>query len=329
MTKDTAVREEQDSLGRIDVPENAYYGAQTRRALENFHLADVPLASFPCLVTALAMIKQAAARANHESGYLGRTKFAAIDTACDRIIAGEFDADFVVDMIQGGSGTSTNMNANEVITNVALESLGYPKGAYPFLQPNNDVNMAQSTNDVYPSAIRLGILLNQTELIGSLDRLCESLRAKEQEFSHVLKTGRTQLQDAVPMTLGQEFGAFANTLLEDLERLRHAGPDLMGELNLGGTAIGTGINSDTRFQALVISHLATISGQPLIKARDLIEATSDTGPFVLFSGMLKRLAIKLSKICGCCPAARVLVSTKSICRHDNRAARSCPARSTR
>jgi aspartate ammonia-lyase len=290
-------RVEKDLLGPLEVPAEAYYGIQTLRAVNNFRLSGVPLSHYPKLVIALAMVKQAAADANHQLGFLHETKHKAITAACARIIHGDFHDQFVVDMIQGGAGTSTNMNANEVIANVALESLGHAKGEYLHLHPNNDVNMAQSTNDAYPTAIRLGLLLGHDSLLASLEKLIQSLAAKGEAFAHVLKMGRTQLQDAVPMTLGQEFRAFATTLGEDLARLRSLAPELLTEVNLGGTAIGTGINAAPGYQSLAVQRLAIISGQPLVPAADLIEATSDMGAFVLFSGMLKRTAVKLSKIC--------------------------------
>ncbi|WP_232825101.1 aspartate ammonia-lyase [Salinicola sp. RZ23] len=290
-------REEKDLLGVLPVPQSAYYGIQTQRAVENFHLSGVPLAHYPKLVIALAMVKQAAAEANHELGYLDATRLEAIRHACQTLIAGEHHDQFVVDMIQGGAGTSTNMNANEVIANLALEHLGHAKGDYAHLHPNNHVNMAQSTNDAYPTAIRLGLLLGHDALLGSLAQLRDALADKGAAFADVLKMGRTQLQDAVPMTLGQEFNAFATTLGEDLGHLEAQIPRLLCEVNLGGTAIGTGINSDPRYQRLAVERLGAISGQPLVPAQDLIEATSDMGAFVLFSGMLKRLAVKLSKIC--------------------------------
>ena len=270
-------RIEKDLLGTLEVPADAYYGIQTLRAVNNFRLSGVPLSHYPKLVVALAMVKQAAADANRQLGHLPEDKH--------------------VDMIQGGAGTSTNMNANEVIANIALEAMGHTKGEYKYLHPNNDVNMAQSTNDAYPTAIRLGLLLGHDTLLASLDSLIQAFAAKGVEFAGVLKMGRTQLQDAVPMTLGQEFHAFATTLGEDLDRLRRLAPELLTEVNLGGTAIGTGINADPGYQKLAVERLAAISGQPLKPAADLIEATSDMGAFVLFSGMLKRTAVKLSKIC--------------------------------
>ncbi|GGX96172.1 aspartate ammonia-lyase [Litchfieldella qijiaojingensis] len=294
---DLPMREEKDLLGTLPVPAEAYYGIQTLRAVHNFHLSGVPLSHYPKLVIALAMVKQAAAGANHRLGHLDETRFKAINQACQLVIDGQYHDQFVVDMIQGGAGTSTNMNANEVIANLGLELMGHAKGDYRHLHPNNDVNMAQSTNDAYPTAIRLGLLLGHDALLTSLQSLCHAFSAKGNEFATVLKMGRTQLQDAVPMTLGQEFHAFANTLSEDLGHLGKQVPALLCEVNLGGTAIGTGINADPRYQRLAVERLASISGHPLVPAQDLIEATSDMGAFVLFSGMLKRLAVKLSKIC--------------------------------
>ena len=297
MSSAASFRIEKDLLGTLEVPADAYYGIQTLRAVNNFRLSGVPLAHYPKLVVALAMVKQAAADANRELGHLSDAKHFAISQACAQLIRGDYHDQFVVDMIQGGAGTSTNMNANEVIANLALESMGFAKGEYRHLHPNNDVNMAQSTNDAYPTAIRLGLLLGHDTLLASLDSLVQAFANKGAEFAHVLKMGRTQLQDAVPMTLGQEFRAFATTLGEDLEHLRLIAPQLLVEVNLGGTAIGTGINADPSYQALAVARLATISGHPLKPAADLIEATSDMGAFVTFSSMLKRLAVKLSKIC--------------------------------
>ena len=297
MSSAASFRTETDLLGALEVPAHAYYGIQTLRAVNNFRLSGVPISHYPKLVVGLAMVKQAAADANRELGHLSEAKHAAISEACARLIRGDYHEEFVVDMIQGGAGTSTNMNANEVIANIALEAMGHEKGEYQYLHPNDDVNMAQSTNDAYPTAIRLGLLLGHDALLASLDSLIQAFAAKGKEFDHVLKMGRTQLQDAVPMTLGQEFRAFATTMGEDLARLKTLAPELLTEVNLGGTAIGTGINADPRYQALAVQRLALISGQPLVPAADLIEATSDMGAFVLFSGMLKRTAVKLSKIC--------------------------------
>ena len=292
----TETRLEHDLLGDAEVPSAAYWGVHTKRAVENFPITGVPIGHFPELVRALAMGKKAAARANRKLGHLPRAKADAIEGACEAIMAGRFHDQFVVDAIQGGAGTSTNMNANEVIANVALEVMGRPKGDYEALHPNNHVNMSQSTNDAYPTAVRLAILLAHEALIRALNELAYALKDKAVEFGDVLKLGRTQLQDAVPMTLGQEFDAFHVTIKEDSARLR----ELVGffrEVNLGATAIGTGINTDPRYGALAVEELAHVSGQPMVLATNLIEATSDMGAFVLFSGLLKRIAVKLSKLC--------------------------------
>ncbi|WP_417529467.1 aspartate ammonia-lyase [Marinomonas shanghaiensis] len=292
-----STRKERDLLGELNVPSEAYYGIQTLRAVNNFHLSGIPISHYPRFVIALAMVKQAAAGANKKLGHLDEGRAKAIQEATQQIIDGNYHEQFVVDMIQGGAGTSTNMNANEVIANIGLEILGEEKGSYQHLHPNNDVNMSQSTNDAYPTAIRLGLLLGHDVLLDSLEQLCTAFSKKGDEFKDVLKMGRTQLQDAVPMTLGQEFCAYSNTLLEDLGHLTKQVPPLLCEVNLGGTAIGTGINADPDYQMLAVELLARLSNQPLVPAADLIEATSDMGAFVLFSGMLKRLAVKLSKIC--------------------------------
>ncbi len=289
------VRIETDLLGPLAVPASAYYGVQTRRACDNFNLSGVTLAHFPQLINALAMVKQGCALANTELGLLDQKRGDAIVAASHLLLQGQFHQQFVVDMIQGGAGTSTNMNANEVIANIGLELMGYERGQYQHLHPNNDVNRAQSTNDVYPTAVRLAILLSHSDLLAALSRLQAALRDKSHEFADVIKMGRTQLQDAVPMTLGQEFGAWASTLGEDIRVLASLS-ELLKEVNLGGTAIGTGINADPRYGKLAIEHLSRISGFTLIQSEDLIEASSDMGAFVLFSSMLKRLAIKLSKI---------------------------------
>lgn len=290
-------RREHDLLGELDVPADVYYGIQTLRAMRNFKLSGVTLSHHPRFIVALGMVKLAAAEANHQLGDLDDRRYEAIRYACEQLIEGNYHDQFVVDMIQGGAGTSTNMNANEVIANIGLEYLGHAKGEYTHLHPNNHVNMAQSTNDAYPTAIRLGMLLGQQGLWESLELLSDSFAAKGEEFAGVVKMGRTQLQDAVPMTLGQEFHAFATTLREDLGRMKRQVPELFVEVNLGGTAIGTGINASDGYQKLAVDALARISQQPVVPAADLIEATWDMGAFVLFSGSLKRLAVKLSKIC--------------------------------
>ena len=289
-------RREHDLLGDRDVPADAYYGVQTLRAQENFHITGVQLQHFPRMIEALAQVKRAAARANHRLGALDDERFAAIDRACEEIVGGALHENFVVDMIQGGAGTSTNMNANEVIANRALEILGHEKGQYDRLHPNNHVNLGQSTNDVYPTAIRLTIMLSFPALAEAMDHLITTLRAKGEEFSSVLKMGRTQLQDAVPMTVGQEFHAWATTIEEDVQRLTRTAT-LFQEINLGATAIGTGITSDPRYAAMATAELAELTGVPFVVSADLVEATSDTGAFVTFSGILKRIAVKISKIC--------------------------------
>ncbi|WP_432696424.1 aspartate ammonia-lyase [Marinobacterium sp. YM272] len=289
-------RREKDLLGERDVPCSAYYGVQTLRAMENFSITDIQLQHFPRLVVALAMVKKAAARANCKLDLLDEQRANAISQACDEIIAGQWHEHFVVDVIQGGAGTSTNMNANEVIANRALELMGYAKGEYQHLHPNNHVNLSQSTNDVYPSAIRLGILLSHDEYVKALSGLCYELKQKAVEFSDVVKMGRTQLQDAVPITLGQEFDAWYATLKEDIEEAKDV-VEFFREINLGATAIGTGINSDPEYSSLAIEELSNISGRELVRARNLIEATSDMGAFVTFSSVLKRNAVKLSKMC--------------------------------
>ncbi|ABC28679.1 aspartate ammonia-lyase [Hahella chejuensis KCTC 2396] len=291
----TEVRIEHDLLGDEPVPRDAYYGIQTQRAKQNFNITGVPISHFPELINSLAMVKMAAARANRETGQLSDAKADVIEAACRDIINGGYHDQFIVDLIQGGAGTSTNMNANEVIANRALEIMGHVKGEYEFLHPNNDVNMSQSTNDAYPTAARLAIIFASEPLSTALSDLIKALEEKSREFADVIKMGRTQLQDAVPMTLGQEFGAYAVTLREDIDRISYAA-GLLQEVNLGGTAIGTGLNAHPDYPDLAIDALADISGKPMQLAHCLVEATSDMGAFILFSGVLKRLAVKLSKV---------------------------------
>jgi len=288
-------RIETDSLGYIPVPSTAYWGAHTARALENFTISGIPVSNHPHLVRALAMIKNAAAQANRELGILNPREATAIREACQDIQDGHHHEQFCVDVIQGGAGTSTNMNANEVIANLALEKLGHHRGEYQHLHPIDHVNRCQSTNDTYPTAIKLALIFATAELNLELGKLAESARSKGAEFADVVKMGRTQLQDAVPMTLGQEFNAFAATLEEDRSRLMESAA-LMRECNLGATAIGTGITTEPGYQEIVLRALSEISGVPVSPAADLIEATSDVGVFMHMSGMLKRTAIKLSKI---------------------------------
>lgn len=289
-------RIEHDSLGEAEVPESAYYGIQTARARENFRITGIPLAHYPLLVRALAAVKEAAALSNRDLGILDSRVCDAIVRASREVRDNLFDSHFVIDVIQGGAGTSTNMNANEVIANRALELLGHRRGEYQYCHPNNHVNLSQSTNDVYPTAVKIAAAGYVDELLGAMERLRSSFAAKGAEFSAVLKMGRTQLQDAVPMTLGQEFDAYAVTLGEDVERLSEASR-LMHEINLGATAIGTGINAPPGYVEKVCAHLREVTGLPLITSPNLVEATSDAGVFVQVSGVLKRIAVKLSKVC--------------------------------
>jgi aspartate ammonia-lyase len=292
----TATRIEKDSIGQVEIPAAADYGVHTARAVDNFPITGIAVSHFPELVQSLAMVKKAAAMTNRELGALEPGIAAAIVAACDLIIAGDGHQHFVVDMLQGGAGTSTNMNANEVIANMALKLMGKPRGDYTAINPNDHVNLSQSTNDVYPTAVRLTMLRDCPELIESQKALKEAFLLKADEFDDVIKVGRTQLMDAVPMRLGSEFRAFAVTVGEDIDRLREFS-SLLREVNLGGTAIGTGINTPENYSAIAIAHLSEVSGVPLVPAGDLIEATSDMGAFVTFSGVLKRIAVKLSKIC--------------------------------
>ena len=290
------VRTEHDLLGDREVPDEALYGVQTLRAMENFPITGVPLREFPSLIEALAAVKEAAALANADLGLLPRETADVIARAAREIRAGRHHEHFIVDMIQGGAGTSTNMNANEVIANRALELSGRPRGEYATIHPNKHVNLRQSTNDVYPTALKLALHTVIEGLSGSMSRLAAAFLAKGDEFASLLKMGRTQLQDAVPMTLGQEFTAFGHTILEDVQRLGEA-QALIREINMGATAIGTGITAPAGYAEAVRAHLARITGVSLITAPDLVEATADTGAFVQLSGVLKRCAVKLSKIC--------------------------------
>lgn len=288
-------RQEKDLLGTADIPADVLHGIQTQRAIDNFNLSGVPINHFPELIKALAMVKQACAITNNQLDLLSGEKLNAINAACEKLKQGQHHDSFLVDMIQGGAGTSTNMNANEVIANLALQNLGHSLGQYQYLHPNDDVNKSQSTNDIYPTSVRLAILMSHGALVDSLKSLRDAMLVKADEFSHVIKMGRTQLQDAVPMSLGQEFKSFASTLTEDVDRIAHLS-ELLTEINLGGTAIGTGINAHHQFGELSVKTLSELSGFKMILASDLIEASSDMGAFVLFSSMLKRLSIKLSKI---------------------------------
>jgi len=289
-------RIEHDMLGEREVPDDALYGVQTLRATENFPITGVPIREFPALIEALAAVKEAAAMANAELGLMDRNLADTITRVTQELRAGRHHEHFVVDMVQGGAGTSTNMNANEVIANRALELMGHARGDYQHVHPNNHVNLSQSTNDVYPTAVKLALHTTIERLRDAMSQLAAAFLAKGIEFSPYIKMGRTQLQDAVPMTLGQEFTAFGHTILEDVERLGEA-QALIREINMGATAIGTGINAPAGYAAAVRNHLEAVTGLPLITAPDLVEATSDTGSFVQLSGVLKRCAVKLSKIC--------------------------------
>jgi aspartate ammonia-lyase len=292
----TEFRIEHDLLGDREIPRGAYWGVHTLRAVDNFAITGQNLSSNTFLVRGLAMVKMAAAKANHELGLIDEGRAAAIIQACQDIIDGELHDEFVVDVIQGGAGTSSNMNANEVIANRALEILGHAKGEYQYLHPNDHVNLSQSTNDVYPTAVNVATIYAVRGLVAALETLADAFAEKAVEFRTVVKMGRTQLQDAVPMTLGQEFGGYSITIGEDRERLAEASL-LMHEINLGATAIGTGLNAPAGYAVAACKHLAEITELPLVTAIDLIEATQDVGAFVHLSGVLKRVAVKLSKIC--------------------------------
>ncbi|WP_419764424.1 MAG: aspartate ammonia-lyase [Arcobacter sp.] len=293
---ETSYRIEKDFLGEKKIEKDCYYGIQTLRASENFDITHTSLSLFPTFIKSLAKVKKSCALTNYELGDLTDIQRDAIIQACNEIIDGKFHDQFIVDPIQGGAGTSTNMNANEVIANRALEILGKPRSSYDVIHPNNHINMSQSTNDVYPTAIKITLYELIYKLKDSLRYLRDCFEEKSVEFKDVLKMGRTQLQDAVPMTLGQEFKTYAVMIDEDIFRLRDA-QALLKEVNLGATAIGTGINSKPAYQRKVISNLREVTGIDYINAGDLIEATQDTGAFVHISGILKRVAIKMSKIC--------------------------------
>ncbi len=289
-------RLEHDLLGERKVPFESYYGIQTMRAVENFSISGITLSFYPVFIEALSMVKESAAEANFELGLLDENVKDAIVGACQELQNGKYHNQFVVDMIQGGAGTSTNMNANEVIANRALEILGDGKGNYNNCHPNNHVNLSQSTNDAYPSAIKIALYNSNKNLVVVLEELVDSFRKKGLEFSKVIKMGRTQLQDAVPMTLGQEFEAYAVTLAAEVERLNQNAKSFL-KVNMGATAIGTCINSAPGYSEKVVKYLRKITGLDLALASNLVEATQDTGAFVMYSSAVKHLAVKLSKIC--------------------------------
>ena len=289
-------RTEHDLLGEKEIPDSAYYGIQTMRAMENFPITGVLLNHFPELVKALAMVKLASVLANQELGEIDSDRAEHIAFACNEILSGKYSDQFLVDMIQGGAGTSTNMNMNEVIANIANEHAGRQKGDYSYIHPNDHVNKSQSTNDVYPTAIRLAVLSNGSDLVEEQKHLSAAFLMKADEFQGIVKVGRTQLQDAVPITLGHEFLSFASSTNEEIDRLIDLSK-VLKVINLGGTAVGTGINTPAGYSKSVVSHLSRISGYNLTNARDLIDASSDMGALVSFSGLLRRVAIRISKIC--------------------------------
>lgn len=290
------MRTESDLLGELQIPETAYYGVQTQRAINNFKISNNYLSHYPEFVKALGVVKLGAAQANHELGILSKELFEAISFASNELIKGKYTEQFPIDMIQGGAGTSTNMNANEVIANIALEYLGKQKGDYQFCSPNDHVNLSQSTNDAYPSALKLALFNMNQPLVEALTKLYEAFDKKAKQFDHVIKMGRTQLQDAVPMTLGQEFEGFSNTLRKEVENLNRIATELL-VVNMGATAIGTGLNAVPGYAQLCTAKIAEIMNEEVTLADNLVEATSDTSSFVDFSSALKRLCVKLSKIC--------------------------------
>jgi aspartate ammonia-lyase len=289
------MRVEHDLLGDKEVPADAYYGVQTARGLENFQLSGIPINTYPGFVEAWAIVKLAAARANTEVGAMKPERLAAIEKACQAILDGKYHDQFKVDWYQGGAGTSTNMNANEVIANVALELSGHKKGEYQYIEPHDDLNMSQSTNDSYPTAIKVALLLRHDKLIAELRELVASFRRKGNEFLNVVKMGRTELQDAVPMTVGQEFHAFASGIEGEIDFLNDAQKYLYG-VNMGATAIGTGINVPKGYNERCAAQLAKLTGKPIVMSKDIISATWDQQGFVVYSSALKSLAVKLAKI---------------------------------
>ena len=296
MGEQHGIRIEKDSLGTKEIPAHAYYGIQTQRAVINFPITGIQIGTFPHVVRALALVKKAAAHANMDLGILPKEIGLAISKACDDLLDGKYYDQFVVDVIQGGAGTSTNMNANEVIANVALEHLGKQKGDYQFCHPNDHVNLSQSTNDAYPTAVRIALYLELDELTTAMAELRTAFEQKTVEFADVIKMGRTQLQDAVPMTLGQEFSTYATMVGEDIQRM-HEAAHLLREMNMGATAIGTGINAPEGYADAVRRYINDFGRLSFVTAGNLVEATQDAGVFVQLSGVLKRFAVKLSKVC--------------------------------
>jgi aspartate ammonia-lyase len=290
-----ATRTEKDLLGEKQIDTSAYYGVQTARALENFQVSGMTTSFFPDYVKAFAMVKLAAARANASVGRLKPERLAAIEKACQAVIDGKYRDQFLVDMYQGGAGTSANMNANEVLANIALEMSGHKKGEYQYIEPHDDLNMGQSTNDVYPTAIKVALLLHNDKLLTEAQALSQSFHKKGEEFKDLVKMGRTEGQDAVPMTLGQEFHAFGNQLDEEIKALRGSEAFLCQQ-NMGATAIGTGITASPGYAEKCAEELAKITGKPIVMSKDLIAATSSQQGFVMYSATLKSFAVALSKI---------------------------------
>ncbi|MGA9965930.1 MAG: aspartate ammonia-lyase [Terriglobales bacterium] len=289
------VRVEKDLLGPKEIPASAYYGVQTARALENFQISDITINHYPGFVEAWAIVKLAAAQANTDVGAMKPEKLAAIERASQAVLDGKYHEQFLVDWYQGGAGTSTNMNANEVLANVALELTGHKKGEYQYVDPHDDLNMSQSTNDSYPTAIKVAILLRNDKLVAELEKLAASFRIKGDAYLEMVKMGRTELQDAVPMTVGQEFHAFADSLETEIQFLKQAEKSLYS-VNMGATAIGTGINVPKGYPDKCAAHLAKLTGKPIVPASDMLAATWDQQGFVVYSSALRSVAIKLSKI---------------------------------
>lgn len=289
-------RKEHDFIGELQIPDENYFGIQTYRAMQNFDITGIKLYKEPDFIKALAYVKKAAAKANEKCGVLSSKIADAIGYACDELLTGEYDNQFVTDMIQGGAGTSINMNANEVIANLALEHLGHKKGAYKKIHPNNHVNCSQSTNDTYQTAFKIALFLKIENFLEKLKKLSKAFQQKGEEFKDILKMGRTQMQDAVPMSLGDEFYAYSTGMEEEIKAIREI-RKLMLEINMGATAIGTGVNAPKGYAELCLKYLSEETGLKLTLAPDLIEATNDTGDFVHVMGTLKRSAVKISKIC--------------------------------
>ena len=289
------VRVEKDLLGEKEIPASAYYGVQTARALDNFQISGINIDHYPGFVEAWAIVKLAAARANTDVGAMKPEKLSAIEKAAQAVLNGQYHDQFLVDWYQGGAGTSTNMNANEVLANVALELTGHKKGEYQFVDPHDDLNMSQSTNDSYPTAIKVAILLRNDKLVTELEKLAASFRIKGDAYLEIVKMGRTEMQDAVPMTVGQEFHAFAASLESEIQLLKQAEKSLYA-VNMGATAIGTGINVPKGYPEKCAAHLAKLTGKPIVPASDMLAATWDQQGFVVYSSALRSVAIKLSKI---------------------------------